>query len=91
MTKGRAIRVSESRRAFVRAAIEEGQARKRQQAKAEPCSWWAVPGGLSREQHEAEARRRVRFFPIGHTPGEAPEPRRMENPEHPLTLDLRRA
>ena len=59
MTRGKAIRISDTRRAFVRAAIEEGQARKRQQAKAaESGSWWAVPGGLSREQHDAEANRR---------------------------------
>ena len=58
MTRGKAIRVSESRRAFVRAAIDEGQARKRQQAKAESSSWWAPANGLSREQHQAEAKRR---------------------------------
>ena len=40
--------------------------------------------------NEAEARRRARFFPIGHSPGETPEPRPLDNPEHPLTLDLRR-
>ncbi|MDI1284564.1 MAG: transglutaminase family protein [Reyranella sp.] len=61
------------------------------------CSYHVShPGGRSYDRvpvnaNEAEARRRVRFFPIGHTPGEAPEPRRMDNPEHPLTLDLRRA
>ena len=41
--------------------------------------------------NEAEARRRARFFPIGHSPGDMPEPRPIDNPEHPLTLDLRRA
>jgi uncharacterized protein (DUF2126 family) len=41
--------------------------------------------------NEAEARRRARFFPIGHSPGKTPEPRPLDNPEHPLTLDLRRA
>ncbi|MBV8186108.1 MAG: transglutaminase family protein, partial [Alphaproteobacteria bacterium] len=56
----------------------------------------AHPGGLSYERmpvnaNEAEARRRTRFFAIGHTPGEVPTPRPIDNPEHPLTLDLRRA
>jgi uncharacterized protein (DUF2126 family) len=56
----------------------------------------AHPGGRSYDKvpvnaNEAEARRRVRFFPIGHTAGPMPEPRHLDNPEHPLTLDLRRA
>jgi uncharacterized protein (DUF2126 family) len=61
------------------------------------CSYHvAHPGGLSYERmpvnaNEAEARRRSRFFPIGHSPGDSPEPRPIDNPEHPLTLDLRRA
>jgi uncharacterized protein (DUF2126 family)/transglutaminase-like putative cysteine protease len=53
------------------------------------------PGGRHYDRmpvnaNEAEARRRSRFFPIGHTTGPAPEPRPLDNPEHPLTLDLRR-
>ena len=53
------------------------------------------PGGLSDERlpvnaSAAEARRRSRFFPIGHTPGPMPEPRLALGKEHPRTLDLRR-
>ena len=53
------------------------------------------PGGLSDETlpvnaNAAEARRRGRFFPIGHTPGPMPEPRLALGKEHPRTLDLRR-
>jgi uncharacterized protein (DUF2126 family)/transglutaminase-like putative cysteine protease len=56
----------------------------------------AHPGGRNYDRmpvnaNEAEARRRVRFFAIGHTGGMSPEPRPLDNPEHPLTLDLRRA
>jgi len=56
----------------------------------------AHPGGLSYDRmpvnaNEAEARRRARFFPVDHTAGRAPLPRPVDNPEHPLTLDLRRA
>jgi uncharacterized protein (DUF2126 family) len=53
------------------------------------------PGGLGYERlpvnaNEAEARRRTRFRPFGHTPGPMPEPRPAESPEAPRTLDLRR-
>ena len=53
------------------------------------------PGGRSDETapvnaNAAEARRRARFFPIGHTPGPMPEPRMGAGLEHPRTLDLRR-
>jgi uncharacterized protein (DUF2126 family)/transglutaminase-like putative cysteine protease len=53
------------------------------------------PGGLSYETlpvnaNEAEARRRSRFFPFGHTPGPMPEPVVQRSREHPRTLDLRR-
>jgi uncharacterized protein (DUF2126 family)/transglutaminase-like putative cysteine protease len=52
------------------------------------------PGGLSYDTfpvnaNEAEARRRSRFFPIGHTAGAMPEPRVTVGKEHPRTLDLR--
>jgi uncharacterized protein (DUF2126 family)/transglutaminase-like putative cysteine protease len=53
------------------------------------------PGGLSYETlpvnaNEAEARRRSRFFPFGHTPGQMREPVVWRSREHPRTLDLRR-
>jgi uncharacterized protein (DUF2126 family)/transglutaminase-like putative cysteine protease len=54
------------------------------------------PGGRSYDSfpvnaNEAEARRRARFFPFGHTPGPMPEPLPVPGHEHPRTLDLRRA
>jgi len=53
------------------------------------------PGGRSYETfpvnaNEAEARRRARFFPFGHTPGPMAEPRLSPGRDHPRTLDLRR-
>jgi uncharacterized protein (DUF2126 family) len=53
------------------------------------------PGGRNYERfpvnaNEAEARRRARFFPIGHTAGAMAEPVLAVSREHPRTLDLRR-
>ncbi|MFS3136778.1 DUF2126 domain-containing protein [Gluconacetobacter sacchari] len=55
----------------------------------------AHPGGRNYETrpvnaNEAEARRRIRFFPFGHTVGEMAPPVVRRSLEQPRTLDLRR-
>ncbi|TCZ63182.1 transglutaminase family protein [Roseicella aquatilis] len=54
------------------------------------------PGGRHYETlpvnaNEAEARRRTRFQPFGHTPGPMPPPRSLPSKDSPRALDLRRA
>jgi uncharacterized protein (DUF2126 family)/transglutaminase-like putative cysteine protease len=56
----------------------------------------AHPGGRAYDDfpvnsNSAEARRRSRFYPFGHTPGPSPEPQPVPGGEYPRTLDLRRA
>ena len=60
------------------------------------CTYYvAHPGGRNYEtfpvnSNEAEARRRARFYPFGHTPDLRSVPQVEENPDFPSTLDMRR-
>lgn len=60
------------------------------------CYFVAHPGGVNYERlpvnaREAEARRRARFWPQGHSQGQLPLHQPPASPEYPFTLDLRRA
>lgn len=55
----------------------------------------AHPGGRAYEDfpvnaNAAEARRRSRFWPFGHTPGPSASPLKVNGPDYPRCLDLRR-
>jgi uncharacterized protein (DUF2126 family) len=60
------------------------------------CTYYvAHPGGRSYEtfpvnSNEAEARRRARFYPFGHSQDLMSVPPLEENPDFPSTLDMRR-
>ncbi|WP_371929069.1 transglutaminase family protein [Pseudomonas sp. LD120] len=60
------------------------------------CRYHAAhPGGrrydsLPVNANEAQRRRLVRFFRLGHSPGRLAVPRLIVNDELPLSLDLRR-
>jgi uncharacterized protein (DUF2126 family) len=60
------------------------------------CTWHVShPGGLSFDHfpvnaYEAESRRAVRFFGMGHTGGKLGTPPPEHNRDYPMTLDLRR-